>query len=502
MIASRLGLTIAAALALLLAVVLLVTRAPPRESADRALVPGFDPATVTELAWGPLRVARDPKSATGWVLDEAVPANATAIEDALAALRGARWHRRASLAAAGPLASTLALKPPLTVRIGAPLGTEQQWLAIADRAFLVDAWVARALVPDPLALRVRRPFAAAASARTIRIEPVAGPALAIAGDRLLEPIALAASQPLLSRLRAGLEQLEVAALPTTAAGPRGTTLRVDATIVIERGACTGGRIQIEGTFGRGCIEGAAWDELQAAVAALRAPPEAIVEPRLAASEATRLQLVDHAILDLSKRPRIGDRDADPDRVLELLAALAAEAKPVALPKGKPLGSLTITAGAETVLDLFAGTIVARHGEPVALALDPARYAVLTRPGGVYRDPALWHEEPTTIRKLSIGASIYIRGATLGEWTRDTNSAADAAVIDRLVAALAAPRIVGDAAKRPARQVITIEVAPPGGAPRTREVGLVGLVPAGCHAIIDGETVVIAREVCELAAKLR
>ncbi|HEY5935255.1 MAG TPA: hypothetical protein VIU61_11485, partial [Kofleriaceae bacterium] len=143
MIASRLGLGIAIAIAAVLALVLAVTGAPERETADPALVPGFDPTATSELRWPEVRVARDPKSPTGWSLAGA-PADARAVEDVLATLRGARWHRRGAAALAGPITHTLEViaKAPLAIQIGAPLGDEQQWLVIGKRALLVDAWVA------------------------------------------------------------------------------------------------------------------------------------------------------------------------------------------------------------------------------------------------------------------------------------------------------------------------------------------------------------------------
>jgi hypothetical protein len=506
MIASRLGLGIAIALAGILALVLVLTGPPARETADPALVPGFDPASVSELRWPTIRVTRDPRSPTGWAIaDPDAPAEARAIEDVLASIRGARWHRRGAAALAGRITQTLEViaKSPLAIQIGAPLGDEQQWLVIGNRALLVDAWVARALSPDPLALRVRRPFAEAASAKSIRIESASGAAIAIAGSTLAEPVTLALAPAVLARLHAALADLEIAALPGTPPGPAGTTIRVDQVFVTERGACAAGRVQIEGTYGRGCIEPAAWEALQAVTATLRGPAGAIVARRPIGVTPTRVQLVDGATLDLEKRPRIGDRDADPDRVAELFAALAGEGTVAPLPKGKPVASLVIHAGTtEQPLDLHAPNLVVRRGEPVAIALPPISFALLTRPGYVYRDPLLWSEEATTIRSISIDATTYTRGATLGEWTRNNAGRTDPAKLDQLATALAAPRAQAIAPARAVRQKLVIDVAPPVGSPRRHELGLVGAAANGCVAVAGTESVVLPREICELAAALR
>src|SRR5205085_7519754 len=100
--------------------------------------------------------------------------------------------RRAEVAAAGTVHAQLAAKIGTTSRvigIGAPLeGTEQQWLVVGDRALLVDRWVARALDPDPLALRVRRPVEDAAQAKYVSVELVGQGGVAIEGTPKRETV--------------------------------------------------------------------------------------------------------------------------------------------------------------------------------------------------------------------------------------------------------------------------------------------------------------------------
>src|ERR1051325_321684 len=98
MISSWRGVVIAAGLAALLAILLVADVGRSTESVDRSLVPGLDPDRVTELAWERSgQTAIDVIRAGGaWQVrrPSSAPADAGAIGDVLAALRGARWQRR------------------------------------------------------------------------------------------------------------------------------------------------------------------------------------------------------------------------------------------------------------------------------------------------------------------------------------------------------------------------------------------------------------------------
>src|SRR5207248_8901034 len=124
----------------------------------------------------------------------------------------------------------------------------------------------------------------------------------------------------------------------------------------------------------GCFELARWQDVIARVAALRAPPAQIVERRPLPFAPKRVT-VDGAEL------------RDPDAGAALITALRAPARVVPLPAGPPHGQIVAD---DLALDLY-DRVLARHGEPVALA--PDDWATIARPASAYRDAQRWIEEP-------------------------------------------------------------------------------------------------------------
>ncbi len=529
MIATRLGLAITVALACLLALVLALDVRRDTAPPDRALVSDFVTDRVTELAWQgrhigtPIRLVR---GSAGWAWVSPVgPADVPAVEAVLATLRGARWHRRAELSAAGHVSDRLTVTfaggRTTEISIGQPLKPgEQQWLVIGDAALLVDGWVARSLVPDPVTLRVRAPLGRAGEATEIAVVPLGSPEFKLRGSprRLVaygeHQLAMLVASELVGELERALVGVMIVAVP---AAPqkltqRGMELRLDGTAALVTGGFCPDRPDhplVDGPTGQGCVDPARWAALGDALAPFTTPGqpmEKLIERRLVPGEPSRVTLVDRTVLDLTKRPRIGDGDADPARVIELLAALATPGEPIAVPTSAPFGTLEVVArdGLALTLDLYAGHIVVRRGEPLGLQLGEGAHALLSRPGTALRDPTLWSEEPTTITKLALDATTYTRGTVLGEWTRTGPGRDDPAALDQLVGLLAAPRGLGPhsgaggAGAAGAGPRVTLTITPPSGAPTTRTFTL---VPRGCGAVVDRAAVQIAPAVCQLVARL-
>ncbi len=534
MIASRSGLIVCWVCVLVLGGVLALDLRGDAANPDRALVPGFDATKVTALGWSgsPLtfEIERDKTLASGWKwVDPDGEADRQTVEDLLAALRGARWHRRAGVEAAGAITTTLTVDvgEHLTFAIGQPLA-DQQWLVTGDHAFLVERWVVHALAPDPVTLRVQHPFATAVSANQIAVgsfELVGSP------RRLTKlaglPIDLLVRAPLVETLEHVLGDWTVLAIPRSKVPVdtvyRGTRFELGGKLVaVEVGRCPAPDITLHAivgpVIGAACVSEAGWLAALAAAAVFDVRDTggrmkslaALVEPRPIPISAnlvpTGAVLVDGSLLELARRPRVRDpkqpavRDADPTRVAELFAVLATPGDPVALPAAAPIGHLQISAHDATfAFDLFPGSVIARHGEPIALRIGDGSFAVLARGGNAYVDPTLWSEEPLTIQTIRIASAVYTRGQVAGEWSRDGKPAA--ASVDALVGALASLRSRGPSPAPATSIEITLEIVPPAGAPtkHTLEIGRAG---ATCAATINSTSVAIDPVLCDGVETLR
>jgi hypothetical protein len=375
---------------------------------------------------------------------------------------------------------------------------------VGDHAYLVDDWVAGALAPAPLALRETRPFADIASAQTIVIDRLVPFQFAVRIEgtprRLVRPIELALDPQHVDALQRALSELTIIDVPTKP-GFVTTTFTIDAPrlITIEERAdadCPHDATAISGTFGPGCIALAQWGPVEAAIAKLRQPSRLLADRRLLPFDPVQLTLPDGAILDLAKRPRIGDRDADPTRVAELLATLGAHYDIGDTTTTQPIATLVATSrtNATVTLELLANRRVRRKGEPVDLAVGAGAWDVLMRAASQLRDPTPWTEEPTTIRAITIDKTTFTRGAVIGEWS----GAKDGASIEALARMLAKPRVTASP-RAPARilHTVALEIAAPGVAPVTHRLTL----GEGCRARVGDDVVVLDAALCGAIAEL-
>ncbi|HEX2687622.1 MAG TPA: hypothetical protein VHN14_13440 [Kofleriaceae bacterium] len=557
MIASWRGLVVAAALAVVLAVIVVLDRGRTSGAVagavDRALVPGFDPDQVTELVWEragqpAIHVVR---SGDGWETRAPsrmdpdavshVPVDPGAVGDVLAALRGARWHRRGAPVPVRVRVTVVAGAGRHELGIGAPIaGTGQIWITGDGRGMIVDGWVARALERDLLALRIKAPLADVGRAQTITVEgelATGGEApLQIAGQprRLAGRGGFVIAAELAGELERALAGITIVRVPDGPVAARGLAITTTgeasppaaraAIHVMIGGSCPGAGtlVAMTGTTGGGCIEPEVVAAVERAIGRLLQPPEAVVERRPIPFEPTRVVLADAVALDTTAL-RIGDHPAEPARAAELLAALAAPAQVVSLPALPVKGTLVVTGriGAAITLDLFATHVLARHGEPVALRPAPGAWNLLVRRSRELRDPTLWLEEPTTISAVLIDGVRYERGGVIGDWTRQPASGSGAPgtspgpglvpvpgpapgpvpVIDErnleaLVGLLAAPRSLGflDEAVRVAHRV-ALTITPPAGPPTERVLAIGDARAAGCPARVDRDTILLPVTVC-------
>jgi hypothetical protein len=529
-IASLRGLAVLAVVTLALALGVVLDRGGPPGVVDRALVPGLHRDDVTQLAWdrpaaalrrGTAAPERPIASSAGgagkrdgaawkWATPP-VPADAGEVRDVLDALEAARWHRRGPASAAGAITATLRVRDKRgehSIGIGKALpGTDQVWLVEGGRALLVDAWVARALHPAPLALRVRHPLAAAASAERLSIATT--PPLALAdhlrrrADGLwLAPVAVGA-------LADRLAQLAYVALPTGPLGPAaGPAITAGAATVVPHGACPGhpALVALAAPDGDGCVTAADWQGALAAAAALAGAPAAVADrrpvpfaPRELAVDGGTVALTGHEHVSLAAG---GTRDADPDRIAALFAACGAEAAWAAAPAGgAPLHHVVArgAAGAQVALDLYAGDL-AHRDDGAWLHLSHDAWLALAAPAEAAVDPTRWAEDATSIASLALDGATFTRGAVVGEWHGARDQAAVEALAQTL-AAVRAPAAVLPASFR-AVHVIDVAFAPPVGAPSHHRLELGAPRADGCLARIDGAPALAPLPLCTAAAAAR
>jgi hypothetical protein len=283
--------------------------------------------------------------------------------------------------------------------------------------------------------------------------------------------------------------------------------------VVLGGSCPGAPelIAVSGTLGDGCIEPTALSAIDRAIGRLQQPPEAVVERRPIPFEPARVVLADGVALDTTAL-RVGDVPADPARVAELLAALAATAEVARAPATPAVQHLVVTgrAGGTLTVDLFAEHILTRHGEPIALRPAPGAWSLLVRPSRELRDVTPWLEEPTTITSVRIDDIRYQRGAVIGDWTRVPEAGAarparpivDAKALEALVAQLAAPRALGFLdGEVTAVHRVTLTITPPAGAPTDHVLALGAPRAAGCPVRADRDTILLPPAVCAQVAAL-
>ncbi len=506
MIGSLRGLVALGALALALLALAVFDGSPSAH--DRAILPGFDTARLADIAWRlgdrEVHVAKLNTTPPRWIwIDPPGPEGTVdpdAIDRLVTALRGGRWQRRRGASAAGALRAELALSTlqgaPTRLAVGQPLaGTDQAWLVVDGDALLVDGWIANALAPDPLALRVRRPLDGALrgplTIRTYR-DPGKAPDDAIALDgvtlRLAADRTLRIAPEVRARLESALANVEIATLPRVPPPPApGAPLELDtATMIVrEAGTCTPELVLLATSAGGGCVPSTAWGAVLASVAELRGPPEAIVDRRPAAG-AKRVVLADRTAIELV---RIG-ASFDPARVAELAAALAAPAE-ITTGTAKPLGALEVDGAAMT---LFDDGSIARASESLRLLPDVAARQVLRASGETFREPHLWLEEPTTIAAIEIDGKSFARGATLGAWT-----SGDAKALEALAFALASPTSLGPAAPFAEHaHAIAIRIRRPDGGELHHELALA----SDCRGASDGRTVRLTATLCALVERAR
>jgi hypothetical protein len=511
-IASLRGLIALAAAALVLALLLVIDLVHTPARVDRALVPSFDADRVQYLQWPDAQVRRD---GAGWMYCTDAATGDTsvmmcrgwrgepgAVDALLAALRGARWHRRGDAHVAGAIAKKLVVGlggPTIDIGLAAPIeGTDQRWLVVNKAAVLVDGWVARALFPDQDALIERDVLPGVESAAVVDVghthltipcrvsEMWVDPARC---DAVVQAIAAVKVATVLSHTVA--PDLDAALTITTRTGRQHY-----AAASADQG-CGANQVAIAADAGYACVGAPAWKAVFAAAAPLAGPPGPIVDRRPLPITPVKL-VTPGGALDLTAM-RLDDKDADRDQVTALVAALSAPAEVVPVPTAKPSATFVATdkAGTTVTLDLVGGVLV-RRGEPVGLKPSREALATILRPASALLDPTRWVEDPLVVAELGVDGVTYRRGAVVGEWTREPAGRVDPVAIEALATALSQVRAPEAAAVGPAAHHVVVKLAPPVGTPATHTID----VDAHCAARLDGAPVQLDPGICAALEKIR
>ncbi len=398
-----------------------------------------------------------------------------AVNDVLRTLEAATWHRRGGTP--GAIHATLEVgKTHIGIADALP-GAEQTWIVVDGTPLLVDTWVARALVPDPLALYVRHPFAGAARAdRLVMHDPeleLVGHPRRLGGKQLADTAAV-------RELERALAEVGTGEVARPSAGPSSVILDGQTTLV--GGPCLDDIATI-GPYGQQCIGRVDWNHVVSAAEAVHADlhpvigaPKTIVLPdgTVDARDASAAALV-HALVTPGT---IVDRDA------------------------RPLRTLTIDGAA---LDVLPADAVRRALDGTVLQIAHDDWLALQEPASAWADPTRWSEDPSAVTAIAIAAGsspavTYRRGAVLGEWAPkgplaapqlEALASALAHVQARDVAAVQARDAVGAQAPAPAQHTVTVTLAPPVGAPSTHTLEL----GAHCAGRMDTQPVVFEPPTC-------
>lgn len=512
MIASLRGLIALAAAALVLAVVLVIDLVHTPAPVNRALVPGFDADRVQYLQWSDAQVRRD-GAAWMYCTDAATGDTSVmmcrgwrgepgAVDAVLAALRGARWHRRGDAHVAGAIAKKLVVGlggPTIDVGLAAPVeGTDQRWLVVNGAAVLVDGWVARALFPDQDALIDRDVLPGVETATLIDVGHVhlavpcrvfemwVDPARC---DAVVQALAAVRVETVLSHIVAPDHDAALT-ITTRAGGKHYAAASADR-------SCGTTQVAIVADAGNACVDQAAWKAAFAAAEPLAGAPAQIVDRRPLPIVPVKL-VVPGGTLDLAAM-HLDDKDADRDQVRALVAALSAPAEVVPAPSGKPTATFVATdkAGITVTLDLLGGVLV-RRGEPVGLKPSREALATILRPASALLDPTRWVEDPLVVAELAVDGVTYRRGAVVGEWTREPAGTVDPVAIEALATALSQVRAPEAAAVGPAAHHVVVKLAPPVGTAATHTLD----IDAHCAARLDGAPVQLDPGICAALEKIR
>jgi hypothetical protein len=345
-----------------------------------------------------------------------------------------------------------------------------------------------------MVLRATHPLDCASAPSIVATTPAG--TVRIEGTRLIEPSRMWLDEGWLRALAEACGRVELRGFDSPPPGAPVLTLVAGKTELEQLGPCRDPRqVFVESKIGNGCVSA---DELRAVTDAL-ADPKPDLRPL--PIDPAKLTLQDGSVLDVTAK-RIGDTDADPERMRDLIAALMTRGTAKPRPTAKPTGTITAIDrdGAEVVLELLDRAI-ARRGETTAIEIAPDAWKVITRRTAELRDPIRWREDAANLTSITLDGVTYKRGVVLGEWTREPAGKLDKALVDALVETLATLRAPTASPPKAIAHRLRITITPPVGAPITHAIELAAPTTTGCAARVDNAPVLLPLPVCTAALAL-
>lgn len=498
MTASRAALVVLAAIAVMLAIAHLAISSGGGTGAHAPFA-DLVATPPTELVWhgeGPPIMIQHGEM----VLPSKGPVDPAAIDDVVAALRGARWQRQAATAPAGARFKLDVGGETLT--IGPDVPGVGGWITRRHRAYLVDAWVIRALDRDALSLRVRPPFAGALAGlhhvelRGDDVDLVLdGTPLAVAtpaGPVRLGADAARAVADDLAGVR--IESLVGVNAATPPARQHVTVIgaaRADLDIL---GPCPDqpDQVQVAGTTaGSACVGVQAMIGLTFAAKQIAADPIGVADPHLVVAAPKSIKLLSGATLAWrGATVEVDGAATDDDAVARVVTAITGPTTPVALPTPRPApaGAFELD---HVTFDLVGPDLVVERGAGYAHRVPGDVVAALRLTADELRDHVVVRTEPSLLTALAITE----RGATRQVAPND----AYAEQIAQAAQVLRVDRFGGPGAGATPRRTIVLTYAPPPTAGAQAEIHTI-VLGTGCNAAIDEAAVALPHDLCTLLGK--
>ena len=545
MIDSKIGVRILAGVAVASSVVAIAWRVPVPKAVTGPVWPDFAAekihrVSITRPGKLPIELERDagaPVDDWHFVAMPTIHPSLPALHDFFAVAASTKWRTREVAAQREPAIATIVFDGSTPVAIGAPLPGvgAARWHRGKD-TFLVEDWIATALLQDADKLQIPGPWKVLGGAQlqlaiTGDVTPAQSVNFTLQGPPFITAIGTPAQTFVLdeqvSALTSALNSMVADAVPPSPADlparadPSNLAVEVNHARVAIGAPCVNvptARVAI-GADGAWCIDTARITVVLALVRSFTDAPAAWIDSRPIVGDVKSIRIADKIELTAhgatwriaSLSPPSDPVDADGPAVENLIAALHLKTQTVTPPHGitlsHPYLSVTTTSSPQPFTfewDPVQHTLH-RDLDPVLLGLSDAAAVIVATELTSYRDRTLWTDDENNIDQITIvdgrhALRMWHRGAVIGEWFSSTNSkegpSAEATDIASIAASLRVEAFVAKPAAMPAdaRHLTLHFAAPPftSAAPTTHVI----VIAHNCIGTVDDQAVRFDAPTCK------